>query len=135
MLVYNLTDSDISGEEGEVVCLRLKKTGDVARGTVGLCDIVLSESEACEAVSVADAVVAAMPDDLTALSSTTLADGLTITAGEGHITIAAHEATTLRICTAGGALVKTISLKAGEEKSVMLTAGAYVVGNTKVVVW
>lgn len=135
VLVYNLTDSDISGEEDDVVCLRLKKTGDVARGTVGLRDIVLSESEACDAVSVADAVVAAMPDDLTALSSTTLADGLTITAGEGHITIAAHGATTLRICTAGGALVKTISLKASEEKSVMLTAGVYVVGNTKVVVW
>lgn len=134
VLLYNLTDSDISGEDGDVVYLRLNRMGSGVKGTIGMSNIVLSESEACEAVSVSDAIVASMPDDLTGVNVASTTDGVTILSAKGSMTICADKATTLHLYSVDGAFAKIITLQANEKQTLTLPAGAYLVGDTKVIV-
>lgn len=61
-------------------------------------------------------------------------DGINVSTGDRTITIAAPADTTVRIVHVGGNVLTTLSLKAGEQQTVTMPAGIYIVNDRKVVV-
>lgn len=61
-------------------------------------------------------------------------DVLTATGGAGCITLKSNADTKVYIATAGGAFVRTVTMSAGEQTTVNLPAGMYIVNKNKVVV-
>lgn len=61
-------------------------------------------------------------------------DGISVSTGDRTITIAAPADTTVRIVHVGGNVLTTLSLKAGEQQTVTMPAGIYIVNDRKVVV-
>lgn len=62
------------------------------------------------------------------------ASDLSITAGRGSLTLRARTARQLTIHHLSGLVVRRVSLRAGEEQTVQLAAGVYVINGKKVII-
>lgn len=61
-------------------------------------------------------------------------NGISVSTGDRAIIIAAPADTTIRITHVGGSVMTKLSLKAGEQQTVSVPAGIYIVNDRKVVV-
>lgn len=143
VLLYNMDDANISGEQGTVLSLRLKRRAAQPQGAahVGLSDIILSMGDDCSALRSRDVAfvldangVRTATDGLTGLDDATTLAGVEITGGQGVITIHSTESASVPVYSLDGKRVATATVLAGQTARIALPEGIYVVGNKKVTV-
>lgn len=143
VILYNLTDANISGQEGTVLSLRLKRNSAQSQraARVSLNDVILSLGDDCSALKSrsvafvldADGVKSA-DGDLTGLASASAVAGLVVEGGQGAIIIRSAEPAIVPVYSVDGKRVATASLLPGQTTRIAVGQGIYIVGNKKVTV-
>lgn len=143
VLLYNMDDANISGEQGTILSLRLKRRAAQPQGPAhaGLSDIILSMGDDCSALRSRDVAfmldadgVRTATDGLTGLDIATTLAGLEITGGLGVITIHSTESASIPVYSLDGKKVATATVPTGQTACITMPKGIYVVGNKKVTV-
>ena len=73
-------------------------------------------------------------DDTTGINELTDKPDLAIVTGDKNLTIMAQTDTTVQIYASNGTIVKRLKVSKGEQRTVSLPSGFYVVNGTKIVV-
>lgn len=73
-------------------------------------------------------------DDLTGIGGISAANGLNVESIANGLVLSSGRNQTVRIYSAAGALVKTVSLHSGQSQTITLLPGVYVINNVKTTV-
>ncbi|MDO4932094.1 MAG: C10 family peptidase [Prevotellaceae bacterium] len=125
----------LDGSIGDVYAISIQSTGANLAGMTdnlyNIMDVNGNSSVVC-LPNFALCYFAGDPDNVNSVAVD--GDVLTATGGAGCITLKANADTKVYIATAGGAFVRTVTMSAGEQTTVNLPAGMYIVNKNKVVV-
>ncbi len=131
VLICNLSDADITENNGPVARFNIK-VATQSEPSVGLSNIIASNSKNCEAICLSD--VALSGEELTGISQTCAADGLNIKTVGNSVILTSQKPCVATIVNVNGQFVANISLGAGESREVNLAPGVYAINNNKVII-